>query len=156
MPLQCWPTVLDAGPTLEQHWANASRLLGRNSISCLRSESACIFCTKTTINQTNVNAMLNHRYGAGTALAQIRVNRFRRSNAGLMPEHLLRNWPSVNPISDGRHLFARLHICMARILVEVTINRRLLIGRDGPGRYIYIVHHICTTPNSVGLCITIA
>ena len=27
MMFQCWPTVLDAGPTLKQHWVNASCLL---------------------------------------------------------------------------------------------------------------------------------
>ena len=28
MPFKYWPTVFDAGPTLEQHWVNASCLLG--------------------------------------------------------------------------------------------------------------------------------
>ena len=28
MLFQCWPTVFDAGPTLKQHWVNASCLLG--------------------------------------------------------------------------------------------------------------------------------
>ena len=28
MLLQCWSTVFDAGPTLKQHWVNASCLLG--------------------------------------------------------------------------------------------------------------------------------
>ena len=28
MLVQCWPTVCDAGPTLNQHWFNASCLLG--------------------------------------------------------------------------------------------------------------------------------
>ena len=28
MPFQCWSTVFDAGPTLKQHWVNASCFLG--------------------------------------------------------------------------------------------------------------------------------
>ena len=29
MPVQCWPTICDVGPTSNQHWFNASCLLGR-------------------------------------------------------------------------------------------------------------------------------
>ena len=36
MPLQCWPTVFDAGPKLKQHWLNAPCLLDRHLyIVCL-------------------------------------------------------------------------------------------------------------------------
>ena len=28
MPVQCWPAVCDAGPTLYRHWVNVSFLLG--------------------------------------------------------------------------------------------------------------------------------
>ena len=28
MLAQCWPTVYDAGPTLDQHWVDVSCLLG--------------------------------------------------------------------------------------------------------------------------------
>ena len=68
----------------QRRWANieaalgeCSCFLGRTSISCLRCES-CIFCTKTTIDQTHVSSMLSHRrviaYDAGTTLIQIRIN----------------------------------------------------------------------------------
>ena len=29
MLFQCWASVIDTGPTLKQHWVNASRLLGQ-------------------------------------------------------------------------------------------------------------------------------
>ena len=32
MLFQCWASVVDGGPTLKQHWVNASCLLGRAQI----------------------------------------------------------------------------------------------------------------------------
>ena len=32
---QCWHTVFDAGPTLEQHWVNAPCLLGDVVVLCV-------------------------------------------------------------------------------------------------------------------------
>ena len=34
MLYQCWASVVDGGPALEQHWVDVSCLLGRTGIIC--------------------------------------------------------------------------------------------------------------------------
>ena len=49
------------------------------------------------------------KFGSISFVHWIRIfpeNTRRRFDAVLMMDHLLRRWPSVNPILDGRHLFA--------------------------------------------------
>ena len=56
MLFKCWASVKDGGPTLEQHWVNASFLLGRLSF--------IVTSNRLVINddwQTSVR-LLNHNF----------------------------------------------------------------------------------------------
>ena len=44
MEVQCWPTICDAGPTSNQHWFNASSLLGCVQPSNHKTLLFCVLC----------------------------------------------------------------------------------------------------------------
>ena len=69
MPVQCWSTVYDAGPTLNHHWLDVSCLLGIAELSDMRhaflSESTCEKVTERLCHSwltSTAWTLCRHRY----------------------------------------------------------------------------------------------
>ena len=52
MLFQCWPTVYDAGPTLNKHWANVSCLLGYHMTNEPNSRHGNVFIPRARGSRT--------------------------------------------------------------------------------------------------------
>ena len=119
MLVHCWDSVADGGPTLNQHCFNVS------CAGCFLSEHDTFHihlmlfqCWTTVCNAAPI-------VGQCVVFAErssIALRLKHSADVGLMLVYCLRHRPNISPTPAQ---------CLIRILVQVTIYRRLLIGRDG-------------------------
>ena len=111
MLVQCWSTVYDAGPTLNQHWDNVSYLLGLIPANTRRSHNAGLMLAQ---RRRHFPALCGRLVFAGLSLSRLFVSLLEEAiSASRQTRHieamlgqLSRRWPSIEPALVQCALFA--------------------------------------------------